>query len=1502
MARRDSGARKRHDASVSAAKAVMSGVLTLLLACGSVPTQAFAETVGDTIVLGQTDEQTSQDGLTVDDGALELLSDEPAEAPSTGATDEPGGMTDPEDAIASELLLVTQDAIAGLADGQFTFTNDDGTYTFSLDVDDNATITQFKGDATKLTIPEQFGTYTVVKIDSNATGKGAFQGNTELQTIAMPDTVVEIGANAFRQCSVLSEVSLSKALKRINASAFANCSALQSVVIPEGTTTIGDSAFAKCTALKQVSMPSTVTTIGVSSFNGCTSLGSIVIPESVTTIGNTAFSSCTSLENVSFFTVGSTKEPSIRTLGTSAFGGCAGLRSITIPASLESCTGGPFSNCINLKEVRFEGGTTRVASNLLANCPGIESIVLPEGITTVGDSAFKSCVALTNVTLPSSLTSIAANAFSSCVALPSITFPDALQKLGDSAFKGCTSLPSIGFPDSLTQIGTSTFEGSGLQSVLIPATVTKLGSSAFKDCVSLRKAEVMDGITQLGDSVFYGCELLSELTLPNSLTSIGARAFRGCASLRMFEVPQSVKTLGNEAFYDCDGLQSFVSTNTVTSLGRSIFYDCDALVDVSLGSGIKEIPATAFRHCDKLAEIVIPRSVTTIGTDAFIECTNLSSVYTTDALTSIASGAFSYPKRVTIYGVAGSYAQTYAAEKGINFQPANVEATSIELAPAEVALRKGEKQQISAEIAPVNYTGAITWESSNPLVATVSESGLVQAVGVGSATITINVGSKKATLGVAVTQGVTSLSLNTRSLRLEGGQAYQLVEKVLPDDATNTEVVWSSSDEAVASVTPTGRVRGLRAGSATITCMSADGTQKKATCAVTVTSDVTVATDVSGLESGHPYANANDESWLYTLAGASSLSVTFDARTNVERGADFITVFDDGDQVVGSFTGDDLAGKTIDVPGDTVRIRLSANESNSEWGFKVAAIRQSGIVSSVKLDNNALSMLLGSNSTLSVNCSPAEAASRVVWKSSDETVATVSAQGKVTAIKAGVATITASVGSKFDSCEVTVIAPVAISGAVITAIPAVYYTGEEIAPKPVVTYRGATLKEFEDYTVTYQNNVNPGTAKVIVTGMGYYTGEKTATFRINDKRVNTLSAKAKSKNVQCVYNASQATPTDANVVVSNAVGAVSFSNASTDATAMTFEVGPASGAVTVPKGTQPGTYNTILSVTAAGDDTYKEKSVTVAYTITVAKMANTVALVSKKSSVSCVFDPNAVTATTLNVTASNAQGALTFANASSNSTARRFQVDASTGKVSVPQGVAVGTYPVIIKAMAAGNSYYDAGLATTSYNVVVGKRANPLTVKKLATSVSTPFKEGSVTTLASNVTVTGAQGAVTYTNVSTSAAAKKLTVNGTTGRVSVPKGTKAGSYAVKVKVSAAGNNNYSAKSVTVSYKISVTKIANTMTARASTKTVSAKSVAKKAQVVSPITVSGAKGKVTYKKSSGSAKLTINASTGKITVKKGTKKGTYTAKILVSAAGNTNYKAVKKTIQVQVTVR
>lgn len=152
----------------------------------------------------------------------------------------------------------------------------------------------------------------------------------------------------------------------------------------------------------------------------------------------------------------------------------------------------------------------------------------------------------------------------------------------------------------------------------------------------------------------------------------------------------------------------------------------------------------------------------------------------------------------------------------------------------EVTLRAGQTTKLTATVSPSNATNkSVTWKSSNTAVATVSN-GTVTAKTGGTATITCTTadGGYTASCKVTVTTSVTGISLSPTALTLEWGKTSSLTATISPTNATNKTVHWSTSNSSVATV-DNGVVKGVSAGTATITAMAEDGGYK-ATCAVTV--------------------------------------------------------------------------------------------------------------------------------------------------------------------------------------------------------------------------------------------------------------------------------------------------------------------------------------------------------------------------------------------------------------------------------------------------------------------------------------------------------------------------------------------------------------------------------------------------------------------------------------------------------------------------------------------
>ena len=753
---------------------------------------------------------------------------------------------------------------------------------------------------TSITIPKKVATsYKADISDYGYTGgRGAFNGNANLKSVTFEEGSTVIAGNLL-----------------------ANCPGIETIVIPDSVTEIGEYAFYHCINLKDVKLSSALTTINTRAFNDCIALPEIEIPDSVTRISYGVFDGCTALADVKL-------SRNLVQLDGRAFSGCDALTSITIPKKVATSykadisdygyTGGrgAFNGNANLKSVTFEEGSTVIAGNLLANCPGIETIVIPDSVTEIGEYAFYHCINLKDVKLSSALTTINTQAFNDCSSLLAITVPDSVTSMGSAVFANCTSLADVTLPNTRQIIMSRTFEScSSLEKIVLPETVTRIQENAFENCTALK-----------------------EIVWSKALTTIDANAFLNCDALVEVSIPATVTSMGNHVFRDCDALTTVVIPDSVTSMGTNVFYDCDALTSVKLGSGITTIPVSTFEHCDVLESIVIPRRVTTIGNTAFKDCVKFTSITIPRSVTSISSNAFSYPAKMTIYGVAGTYAETFAKDNSIKFVAKEVSATAVTLNTTELTISKGASATLFLTVTPEDFTDAVSWKSSNTSVATISDAGVVKAVDVGTATIKVVVGGKSASCKVTVQQPVTGITLNKTSLILEALGTYQLTATANPNTAVDRRISWSSSAPEVASVDENGLVTAHKKGSATITASAMDGSGVTKTCAVTVSNTAYICATVEEMESPHNYPDNCNDFWVYTIPGAEKLLVTFDAQTKIEDGFDYLYAYDAEGNQVGEYTGTELAGKTITIPSDTVRLKLVSDDSGNEWGFKVSSI------------------------------------------------------------------------------------------------------------------------------------------------------------------------------------------------------------------------------------------------------------------------------------------------------------------------------------------------------------------------------------------------------------------------------------------------------------------------------------------------------------------------------------------------------------------------------------
>lgn len=359
----------------------------------------------------------------------------------------------------------------------------------------------------------------------------------------------------------------------------------------------------------------------------------------------------------------------------------------------------------------------------------------------------------------------------------------------------------------------------------------------------------------------------------------------------------------------------------------------------------------------------------------------------------------------------------------VSVAPAAVPVTGVTLDKTAVSLLIGGKSTLTATVLPSNATAKhVTWSSSTPSIASVSITGEVRALSLGLARITATTvdGSYTAYCDVEVEAvPVARVTLNKLALSLKVGQAETLIATVLPDDATNKHVTWSSSDPSTASVGITGNVQAHRAGLAVITVTTQDG-NLTATCDVQVSPSDIPVTGVTLNKNALTLAVGAKETLIATVLPAQATGKNVSWSSSNESVASV------------GVTGEVRAL----IPG-TARITVTTADGGFTAFCDVEVIPVS--VTGVTLDKTTLEIVAGSTSKLYATIAPVNAANKaVLWQTNDQTIATVSQAGVVKGIARGKATVSViTVDGNFTAaCEVNVVPDTggATEGCSVTAI------------------------------------------------------------------------------------------------------------------------------------------------------------------------------------------------------------------------------------------------------------------------------------------------------------------------------------------------------------------------------------------------------------------------------------------------------------------------------------
>lgn len=436
----------------------------------------------------------------------------------------------------------------------------------------------------------------------------------KLDKLIISNSVENIYRNAFYSAKIGEiEFEQNSRLKSIEYFVFNNLTTDCEITIPASVEIIETNAFSSSNvpAIKW-EKNSVCTTIQNRAFSSCTSLKEIDIPASVRFLGTDVrdakvFDYCTALETVNF-----EDNSNLTYWGTDLFCGCTALKTINIGKnSLLNVINCKFSDT-DIENIDFSNcsALTEISSTAFQSNKNIKYINLDNtNISAVESGTFKDCSSLYEVILPISVDKIQSNAFNGCNSLEVINTGD-VSSIDQTAFFNCSSLEEIPKTPKLQSNGEYKYYEleNGIAIYGVDGVIEKKDYTIPDYIDSKPVIKILSG-------VFSGREI-DKITLPDTIQTIGESAFGGANFNCSIKLPESIKYIGKKAFLGAVSPENeIVIPHSITIINEYTFYESD-FPSIKIGNNVKYIDSLSFSG-STIEDIIIPNSVKYINPKAF---------------------------------------------------------------------------------------------------------------------------------------------------------------------------------------------------------------------------------------------------------------------------------------------------------------------------------------------------------------------------------------------------------------------------------------------------------------------------------------------------------------------------------------------------------------------------------------------------------------------------------------------------------------------------------------------------------------------------------------------------------------------------------------------------------------------------------------------------------------------------------------------------------------------